>query len=294
MIKNHKPKTILQMALEKKLEADQKKVLNLFEKSGLTAKELGVLLKSPEPGKPKRIYNHSTSRREIAFGIVSDTHIGQEKFDEALFASAGKVFRKEGIEKVYHAGDILEGMSGREGQIYELKQIGFQQQIEEAERLMKKYWNGFNVYGINGNHDLWYKKKNNGGLDVGKELELRVPNYHHLGDEEADIKLGPGVVMKLFHPGDGTAYATSYKMQKAMEAFEGGKKPQILVEGHYHKALYMFNRNIHGIEAGTLCGQTGWMRGKKIPAHKGFWIVKANIGQKGITKFEPTFYPAYD
>jgi UDP-2,3-diacylglucosamine pyrophosphatase LpxH len=281
------------MALENKLGND-KKILSLVTKSGLTAKELEILLKTPEPGRPSRIYNHSTSRREIAFGIVADSHIGQEKFDEALFESAGKVFRKNKIKRVYHAGDILEGMSGREGQVYELSHIGFQNQIEEAERLMKKYWHGFEVFGINGNHDLWYKKKNNGGMDVGKELQLRVPNYTHLGDEEADIQLAPKVLMKLFHPSDGTAYAVSYKMQKAMEAFEGGHKPQILVEGHYHKALYMFNRNIHGIEGGTLCGQTSWMRGKKIPAHKGFWIVRLQLGKEGISKFNPTFYPAYD
>jgi hypothetical protein len=56
----------------------------------------------------------------------------------------------------------------------------------------------------------------------------------------------------------------------------------------------MFNRNIHCIEGGTLCGQTGWMRGKKIPAHKGFWILEFDISKRGITRFVPHFYPAYD
>lgn len=282
------------MALEKKLEADKKKIIKLVGEAGLSPRELRILLNSPEPNRPRKIYNHSNGQREIKFGIVADSHIGQEMFDEALFESAGKTFRKEGIKNVYHVGDVLEGMSGREGQVYELRQIGFKQQIDYAESLIKKYWTNFNIFAINGNHDLWYKKKNNAGLDVGQELDNRISNWHHLGDEEADIKLAPNVVMKLFHPNDGTAYATSYKLQKMMESFEGGHKPQILVEGHYHKALYMFNRNIHGIEGGTLCGQTRWMRGKKIPANKGFWIVKLELDKKGISKFIPTFYPAYD
>ena len=82
-------------------------------------------------------------------------------------------------------------------------------------------------------------------------------------------------------------------MQKLMESFTGGEKPNILVQGHYHKALYMFNRNIHGLEAGTMCGQTSWMRGKKIPAHKGFWIIDLSLGKGGIGKFAPAFYPGY-
>lgn len=139
----------------------------------------------------------------------------------------------------------------------------------------------------------WYHKKNNAGLIVGRELEDALPNYTHLGEDEANVQLRRNITMKLFHPNDGTAYAISYKMQKAMEAFTGGEKPNILLQGHYHKALYMFNRNIHGLDCGTLCGQTRWMRGKKIPAHKGFWIIDIEMGEGGIGKFSPSFYPGY-
>jgi len=83
-------------------------------------------------------------------------------------------------------------------------------------------------------------------------------------------------------------------MQKLMESFGGGEKPEILAEGHYHKALYMFNRNIHGIESGTMCDQTGWMRGKKIPAHTGFWILDIYHAKKGgVERINPQFVPLY-
>jgi predicted phosphodiesterase len=98
----------------------------------------------------------------------------------------------------------------------------------------------------------------------------------------------------LFHPNDGTAYATSYKIQKLAESFEGGKKPHILIEGHYHKALYAFIRNIHCFESGTLCSQTQFMRGKKISAHKGFFIVELEASKNGIESISPKFYPAYE
>ena len=56
----------------------------------------------------------------------------------------------------------------------------------------------------------------------------------------------------------------------------------------------MFSRNVHGFEAGTFCGQSWFMRGKKLPAHKGFWMVEANTGKRGIEKLKSTFFPGYD
>jgi hypothetical protein len=44
---------------------------------------------------------------------------------------------------------------------------------------------------------------------------------------------------------------------------------------------------------GTMCGQTNWMRSKKIPAHKGFWVIEMSFGSGGIGKFEPAFYAGY-
>ena len=283
-------KCLEKMGLEETTDEEAEQKLKIV--GNLTPKELSMLIKNDKPTKIRNYSLPTSDTKKI--GIISDTHIGHEMFDEGLFKHAGQVFRKEKVEAVYHSGDILEGMSGRDGQVFELAQIGFSQQINYAEELFKKYFKGLQVYGITGNHDDWYKKRNNGGISVGEELEKRVPNFHFLGENEADVTLNPGITMKLFHPGDGTAYATSYKLQKLIESLSGGKKPNLLVEGHYHKALYMFNRNVHGIEAGTLCGQTGWMRGKKIPAHKGFWILDMEFSKRGIKKLTPSFYPSYD
>lgn len=276
------------------LSAEDKSIVQIARKQGISPMELNELLKVKSV-KTGKLYNHIILGK-VKIGIISDTQIGSDKFDEELFKRAAGTFYKEKVKAVYHPGDILEGMSGREGNVYELSQIGFSQQMGYAEKLWKRYLKGLQTYGIIGNHDEWYKKKNNGGVNVGEELEKRLgkENFTYLGEDEADIKLGPRTIMRLFHPNDGTAYAISYKMQKLIESLESGRKPNILVEGHYHKALYMFHRNVHGIEAGTLCGQTGWMRGKKIPAHKGFWILDMDISDSGISRFQPTFYPAYE
>jgi hypothetical protein len=81
---------------------------------------------------------------------------------------------------------------------------------------------------------------------------------------------------------------------KMIESFGGNEKPSLLFQGHYHKAIYMFTRNVHFYEAATLCAQTKFMRLKKLAAHKGFWIVDAYFDKKGIESIVNKFVPAYE
>lgn len=270
----------IKITLDKKIES-------------LSQEEQKTLLKQlNSPKNHKKLYNHDFGSKHIRIGVISDTHIGHSKFDEKLFMKAVTFFNNEKVEAVYHVGDMLEGMSGREGHIYELCKIGFSEQIKYAEHLFNEF--KVPVFGITGNHDQWYLKKNNAGVDVGEELEKRVKDFTYLGLNEADITLNSKFKLKLFHANDGTAYATSYKLQKLMESFGGGEKPHLLFEGHYHKAMYMFNRNIHGFESGTIMGQSEFMRLKKIPAHKGFWSVDLYFGNKSIERVKAEFLAKYD
>lgn len=257
----------------------------------ITEREAILALKSSKRAPGKKIAlgipgNH------IRYGYFTDAHIGHEMFKEDLFQRMIRVFKKYKVDFIVDAGDHLEGMSGRPGHIYELTHIGFSQQMQYAAQLYNAL--PAMTYGIDGNHDEWYAKKNNGGVIVGEGLESRVKNYRHLGQGEADLEVAPGIVLKLFHANDGTAYATSYKLQKLIESFSEDERPSIVHSGHYHKALYMFLRGVHGFESGTLMGQSKWMRGKKIAAHMGFGVVDLYSGKnRGVEKLVHSFY-AYD
>lgn len=267
--------------------------MELLEREDISLSELKAIIHSKDIKPAIKTYHHYNGKK-VKFGVISDTHIGHKKFDEIMLDHARYEFQKEGIKDIYHPGDICEGMSGRPGHVYELAHIGFQQQTDEAVRVFEKYLNKFQIYAITGNHDDWFKLKNDNGANVGRSLADRLDNFTYLGENEADVMLAHNVKLKLFHPNDGTAYATSYKLQKLIESLGGGEKPNILLSGHYHKAMYMFCRNVHGFESGTLCGQSWFMRGKKIPAHKGFWAVQAELGTRGVESLKTIFYPAYD
>jgi len=231
------------------------------------------------------------SGKSFQYMYLSDTHIGHKSFKENMFDKFVRVAKKEKPDFVLHPGDHLEGMSGRPGHIYELTHLGFENQIKYAEELYNQI--PVPIYGIDGNHDEWYEKKGNGGVIVGKNLERRVNNYHNLGQGEGTIDVN-GIKIYLYHGADGTAYADSYKLQKLVESFTSGDKPNIIHSGHYHKALSSFTRNVYGFESGTLMGQSRWMRGKKIRAHIGFGLVKVNYNSKGVDSLTHTFYPGFE
>jgi predicted phosphodiesterase len=263
--------------------------------SNLSDKERKILLKQLGGVDRSAIlrHRHHYPTNHAKFGYISDWHVGHKAFREDVFVKAMRLFKREGIDTVYSPGDMMEGMSGRPGHVYELNHIGFTAQADYLEQLITAFPD-VHIFGIDGNHDEWYQNKNDTGLVVGETIEQRCSNYHNLGQMEAVVELSPSVDLLLYHGRDGTAYATSYKMQKLMESFTGGQKPNVILSGHYHKHLTMWNRNIFGVEAGTLCGQTPFMRGKKIPAHVGFGIIDVWYNSKGASRVDHTFFPEFD
>lgn len=237
--------------------------------------------------------DHTFSGNHIKFGYYSDPHVGQKHFKEKLWMLMLSRFKAEGITTVYCPGDNLEGMSGRPGHIYELSHIGASAQIGYATQLFSAAPDGMHFFVIDGNHDQWFKEKANIGLVAGEAIAARAKNVTFLGEWEADVELAKGVIMRLFHANDGTAYADSYKLQKLIESFTGGQKPSIVLSGHYHKQVAIFRRNVFGFECGTLCGQTQFMRGKKIQAHMGFGIIELWVSN-GIERLRHEFFPFYD
>lgn len=276
-----------------KTPAKESKFMRSIDKMGLTEEEAIDALRSLKRGhKAVDSTKITISGQSFSFGYFSDAHIGSSCFDPELFAYMVKFFQREKPDFILNPGDHLEGMSGRPGHVYELSQIGLSQQLKYAVSLYSQLDN-FTHYGIDGNHDQWFFKKNDNGVVVGEELQKSLKNYHHLGQDEGNIEIN-GIRIRLVHAGDGTAYATSYKIQKRIESLSGGMKPHIILSGHYHKALYLFSRGVHGLECGTLCGQTTFMKGKGLPAHMGFGLVRVYFNHRGVERFVHEFVPWYE
>jgi len=201
------------------------------------------------------------------------------------------MFDQEGIDTVYHAGDVTDGVNMRQGHEFEVFAHGADAQVEYvAEKYPRR--SGIVTRFITGNHDHSAIKYS--GHDIGVVIANRRSDMVYLGRSQARVHLTPNCVLEIHHPLDGAAYALSYGLQKMIDAMSGGEKPNIYLGGHHHKAMYLFYRNIHAFECGTVQAQTPWMRGRRIPAHVGGWIVEVHVDDEGtVTRCKGEFVPFY-
>lgn len=249
----------------------------------------GEIKQLMEPRNSFDAANVSFDGDTVTIGILTDTHIGSKYTDDGLVASALVEMDRQNVDIIVHAGDVTEGMSGRDGHVYELSHIGFQAQREAAVKLFSAV--DVPIYFISGNHDRWYLRKSDIGADIVADI-AKETGGKYLGHDEGDITIN-GVVVRLWHGEDAGSYAVSYRIQKIVESFTGGEKPNVLIAGHTHKSAYIFDRNVHVISAGCIQSQSKWMRGKRIAAHRGFWIAKMTVSDGEVKKFAPTWYPLY-
>jgi len=227
----------------------------------------------------------------IRFGLMGDTQINSKYTQITHLHRLYDVYAQEGIGDVYHVGDIDEGEEMRQGHKYECYSQGADDHIAEIVKVYPKR-DGITTHFITGNHDHSIIKR--AGFDIGNAIAAQRTDMVYLGQSSAIICLTDNCTMELRHPIDGTAYALSYKLQKMIEAMSGGEKPNILAVGHYHKADYMFYRNVHSFQTGCFQAQTPWMRGKGIAAMLGGWIVEVIVNDSGtIERLKQEFIPFY-
>ena len=225
----------------------------------------------------------------IKFTHVTDTHMGSLFFHEKHWDMVLEESRREKVDFICHSGDVTEGMSKRDGHIYELSHLGYDKQKDYAIEQLSK-WRG-KYYMIDGNHDRWFLKSN--GAIIVKDVCAMLPDATFLGHDIGVISLKGHAVLQLWHGEDGSSYATSYRVQKIIEAYTGGEKPNILLCGHTHKQLQMYERHIHAFSGGSIQCQTPWMKSTRKQAHTGFWIITAWINKTGVAKLQSTWYPFY-
>lgn len=226
---------------------------------------------------------------EVVIGFVTDTHIGEESFTDSLWESFLREGEREGMQMILHAGDVHEGMSNRPDQVYHLNDVGVSAQMDHAMRLFEQ--TTLPIKCIDGNHDRWGVKSN--GLYMVRDLAARLPHVEFIGSDIGDVIIN-GSKWRLWHGEDGSSYATSYRVQKIIESFTGGDKPQVLLCGHTHKQGYFFERNVHAVTGGALSYQSAWMRATRKPCHTGFHIIRARIDDGHIVRFAPIWYPFYE
>lgn len=234
------------------------------------------------------------------YGLVADTHLAckEERLD-ALHAIYD-IFEKEGIKHVFHAGNIVDGYVQHINNISVITSTPDGQAQYVVDNYPQR--KGIVTHFITGDdHEGWWIKD---GLNWGAYLEMMAVkqgrnDLHYIGHVEADVDLvtsGGKAVMKIQHPGGGSSYARSYVAQKQVESFQGGEKPHILVQGHYHINNYMLERNVHVINLPGFQDQTIFARKKRLRMEIGGGILhlQQNSKDASITRLKYEIIPFFD
>jgi hypothetical protein len=235
----------------------------------------------------------------VRFGVCGDKHLGNMHSRLDVMELLYSLYEAEGITTVYDTGNWIDGecrfnkgellASGMDGQLDYMIDNHPQRK-------------GITTYMVAGDdHEGWYQQRE--CLEIGRYMQLRAKDsgrddLQYLGYAEAliELKAARGSRwMMVNHPGGGSSYAVSYTSQKYVESLQGGEKPAVILQGHYHKINFGFPREVFVVDTGTCCDQTLFMRKKKLQAHVGGWIVELMQAPDGrILRFRPEFFPFYD
>lgn len=218
--------------------------------------------KEPAAGASKEFAFTSDAKGRHRFGFYSDQHICSKYARLDVGEDLYNRFTAAGIKTVLNAGNWIDGEARFNK--HDLLVHGCDAQCRELAKVYPKR-PGIVTYAVAGDdHEGWYNQQL--GIDIGAYAENVMresgrKDWVNLGYMEAFIdlkhkKTGASTKAVVMHPGGGSSYAVSYKVQKISEGFSGGDKPSAMFIGHYHKMSYNMTRNIHGIQCGCFTGNT--------------------------------------
>ncbi len=177
-------------------------------------------------------------------GAISDTHFGSKYTMRSQLRAFVEYAYSQGVRDIMHSGDMLDGCydHGR----WELLGHGADEQTDDAIATMPAM-PGLSYHCITGNHDHTFCALT--GLEIGPYIVNRFVaagrnDIHFYGNRSAYLRVR-GALIQLWHPRGAVPYALSYRLQKQVEAYSPGLKPDILLTGHLHKHAQIVSRGIH-------------------------------------------------
>lgn len=268
--------------------ADQ--AIDSLRESGYRIIEIGDRLILDVAPAPSETVSELPESDRIRIAVLGDTHLCSKTQQLTYLRDTYKRIADRGIQHVYHVGDLIDGEGLYRGHEHEVFVHGFSDQVAYAVEHYPRV-DGITTHLIGGNHDLVYVKR--AGADPLAVIARDRPDIEYLGPWSAWVRLSPKCTAYLLHPDGGGAYALSYKLQKTIESFEGGRKPNLAFLGHWHTRAYVFVRNVHGWLTGCYQAQTDYQRRKALQPTIGATLLDIRFDDDGAIHELKTEYLTY-
>lgn len=251
-------------------------LVELLKKEGYLFDIIDNKIVKIKPVKDNDIYKIPNDLDHLKLLLISDTHLGS-KYDRLdILRYLYQEAEDRNINYVLLSGDLTEGRSNRDEQIYSLKQASYTGQRDYVVENYPK--SNVPTYLIAGNHDLWWVKKC--GADIVKDICSKREDLTYLGSDCEDLKIGK-LKIRLYHGKGGQAYAKSYKLQKYLDSIPLEERPHILQTGHTHQAFYMKQDKTHCFQTSCLQDLTPFERSMGFDNDKSCWWVDVYMDDRG-------------
>ena len=229
-----------------------------------------------KPIKEASTYEIPNRLEHLKLLLLSDTHLSS-KYDRVdILRYLYQKAEDRGVNFVLHSGDLCEGVSGRQQQLYELKELSY---TGQRDYVIDKYpKSDIPTYLISGNHDLWWVKQC--GADICRDIANHRDDIIYLGSDCEDLKIGK-LKIRMRHGSGGNAYARSYRLQKYLDSISVDERPHILQTGHIHQAFYMQQGKTHCFQTSCLQDLTPYERSMGFNNDKSVWWVDVDMDDKG-------------
>ena len=226
-------------------------------------------------------------------GVISDTHLGSKYCLRSYLREAVQAMYDQGVRVILHPGDVLDGCY-HHGK-WELSHHGLEDQVTDLFETLP-HLPGLTYHFITGNHDETFWK------DTGANVGAYMQNYFEMrgrkdlifhGDRGAFLRY-QGCAFHLWHPMTSAGYAVSYGLQKKVESYSPGMKPNVLLVGHWHQQCYVRVRGVDAIACPTFQGSgsrysASLRGGVSIGALRLQWELTAD-GTIRTMNLQPRFY----
>lgn len=226
-------------------------------------------------------------------GVISDTHLGSKYCLRAQLVDFVEYAYAQGVRTILHPGDWVDGKY--RFSVYEQSHTGLEAQTGDLfETLPQKP--DLSYHGITGNHDQTFAEAN--GIDTGEYIESFFrkrgrDDVHFYGNRGAYLRVG-GAIVHLWHPTGGGSYARSYKLQKKIEGYSSGEKPNLLLAGHWHMYCALYERGIHAIACPTFqSGRSPFSKSLSGSVAIGGMILNWSLTEHGTMRDFGHTYRAY-
>lgn len=229
-----------------------------------------------KPLKEKGIYELPNNLDHIKLLMLSDTHLASIYDRVDILRYLYREAEDRGVNYILHSGDLTEGRSNRDDQIYSLKEASY---TGQRDYVVEKYPESeIPTYFIAGNHDLWWIKRC--GADICQDIANHREDMIYLGSDCEDLKIGK-LRVRLFHGTNGNSYAKSYRLQKYLDSVPMEERPNLLQTGHIHQSFYMKQGKTHCFQTACLQDLTPYERSKGFQNDKSVWWVDVFMDRNG-------------